>query len=141
MKASSRSQQCLRESEVLARQMGPEEQLKCDFLLLELYCHSESKEAVPPGCLNLETVECMKDLLMLNEIKKKLSERGYPKVEGFIQAVRHIFQVHRASKTCNNFCWGIRLEAKFEQHFKEVFAVQETKQEHTNYKIKLEKDA
>lgn len=30
---------------------------------------------------------------------------------------------------------------RMEQHFKEVFAVQETKQEHTNYKIKLEKDA
>lgn len=45
----------------------------------------------------------MADFWMLNEIKKKLSERGYLSVMGFMQDVRRIFREHRASETVNGF--------------------------------------
>ncbi|XP_059559430.1 uncharacterized protein LOC132238321 isoform X1 [Myotis daubentonii] len=127
------SQQSARESEVLARPMGPESQLKCEFLLLMFYCHSESNgfQNIQRDNYRIENFQCMADFLVMDEIKKKLSERRYLNVMEFMQDVRHIFLVHRASKKCNNFCWGIRQEEKFELNFKQVFAVQETEQEHT----------
>ncbi|KAK1336715.1 hypothetical protein QTO34_002750 [Cnephaeus nilssonii] len=85
VKESSGNQQSARESEVLARQMGPEEQLKCEFLLLMIECYSES----------------------------------------------NVFPNIQHDNYCNNCCWGMRLEKQFELNFKQVFAVQETEQEHT----------
>ncbi|KAM7104428.1 nuclear body protein SP140-like protein isoform 8-T8 [Molossus nigricans] len=117
MSETSGSRQCLREPEVLERQMGPEEQLKCEFLLLKTYSE-RGIEMMPHNS------RCMNDLRKLKEIKTKLCERGYPKVGGFMQAVHHVFQDHQASRRCNDFCLGIILEKKFEQNFKNVFAVQ-----------------
>ncbi|XP_070278448.1 nuclear body protein SP140-like isoform X2 [Myotis yumanensis] len=133
VKECSGSQQSARESEVLVRLMGPESQLKCEFLLLMLYCHSESNgfPNIQRDNYRIENFQCMADFLVLDEIKKKLIERRYLNVMEFMQDVRRIFLVHRASKKCNNFCWGIRQEEKFELNFKQVFAVQETEQEHT----------
>nr|KAF6353484.1 hypothetical protein mPipKuh1_010450 [Pipistrellus kuhlii] len=133
VKEFSGNQQSARESEVLARLMGPEEQLKCEFLLLMIECYSESNvfPNIQHDNYRIEILQCMADFWMLNEIKKKLSERGYLSVMGFMQDMRRIFQEHRASETHNNFCWGMRLEKQFELNFKQVFAVQETEQEHT----------
>ncbi|CAK6448318.1 unnamed protein product [Pipistrellus nathusii] len=133
VKEFSGNQQSARESEVLARLMGPEEQLKCEFLLLMIECYSESNvfPNIQHDNYRIEILQCMADFWMLNEIKKKLSERGYLSVMGFMQDVRRIFREHRASETHNNFCWGMRLEKQFELNFKQVFAVQETEQEHT----------
>ncbi|XP_045708158.1 nuclear body protein SP140-like protein [Phyllostomus hastatus] len=80
IKKSSGSQQCHKESEVLARPMGPEEQLKCEFLLLEIYCHSDNdcSEKMSHDNYTPEIFECMKNLKMLNEIGKKLREQWYP---------------------------------------------------------------
>ncbi|KAM5325245.1 nuclear body protein SP140-like protein isoform 2-T2 [Glossophaga mutica] len=143
IKESSGSQQCHKESEVLARPMGPEEQLKCQFLLLEIYCHSDNNcsEKIPHDNYT-ETFECMKNLRMLNEIGKKLCEQCYPNVEGFMRDMRLIFQNHRAFNKCKDlFLLGITLEKKFEKNFTEVFAIQKIKQEHTDNKIKREKSA
>ncbi|ELK32579.1 Nuclear autoantigen Sp-100 [Myotis davidii] len=100
---------------------------KCEFLLLMFYCHSESNgfQNIQHDNYRIENFQCMADFLMMDEIKKKLSERRYLNVMEFMQDVRHIFLVHRASKKCNNFCWGIRQEEKFELNFKQKVATGE----------------
>ncbi|XP_016053194.1 PREDICTED: sp110 nuclear body protein [Miniopterus natalensis] len=125
MKASSRSQQCLRESEVLARQMGPEEQLKCEFLLLKAYCHPQSAFFAKTPRNIRDYAEPFREAMWLDLVKERLAEKVYT-VAWFVRDMRLIFRNHKTFYKASDFGQaGLDLEAKFEKGVKEVLIFHE----------------
>ncbi|KAM8791701.1 LOW QUALITY PROTEIN: sp110 nuclear body protein [Rhynchonycteris naso] len=122
---SARSQQCLRESEVLARPMGPAEQLKCEFILLKVYCHPQSAFfAKIPSNLQ-DYAEPFKEAMWLDLVKERLTEKVYT-VDWFVRDIRLIFHNHKAFHKASDLSHvGLDLEAEFEKHLKEMLIFHE----------------
>ncbi|XP_055460859.1 nuclear body protein SP140-like protein, partial [Psammomys obesus] len=91
------SQESRPESEILQRQMVPQEQLKCEFVLLRVYCCPESSffSKMPYYCY--DRVVLVQEPMWLDIIKKKLSQQAYSKVKQFVQDMRLIFHNHRTT--------------------------------------------
>ncbi|XP_045874794.1 sp110 nuclear body protein isoform X2 [Meles meles] len=121
MKESSGRQLCHRESEVLERQMQPEEQLKCEFLLLKAYCHPQSFFFAETPHNIRDYGEPFKEAMWLDLIKERLTENMYT-VAWFVRDMRLIFSNHKTFYKASNFGQiGLDLEAEFEKNLKEVF--------------------
>ncbi|XP_004396135.1 PREDICTED: sp110 nuclear body protein [Odobenus rosmarus divergens] len=128
IKESSGRQQCHGESEVLERQMQPEEQLKCEFLLLKTYCHPQSSffAETPPNIRDYG--EPFKEAMWLDLVKERLTEKVYT-VAWFVRDMRLIFRNHKTFYKASDFGQiGLDLEAEFEKDLKEVFIFYKAKE-------------
>ncbi|XP_010606409.1 nuclear autoantigen Sp-100 isoform X4 [Fukomys damarensis] len=111
------SQPCHQESEVLMKELCGEEQLKCELLLLKVYCCVDSAFFVTEpnyGCT------------CLDQIKTRLNEKKYSRVKEFVQDIRFIFQNYKAFYGDKQFIDVGTLEGRFEKNFKNIFGVQKT---------------
>nr|XP_030733987.1 sp110 nuclear body protein isoform X5 [Globicephala melas] len=125
MKESSGSQQCLGESGVLARQMQPEEQLRCEFLLLKASCHPQSSFFMEAPCNIRDYGEPFREAMWLDLVKERLAEKVYT-VAWFLRDIRLIFRNHKTFYKASDFAQvGLDLEAEFEKDLKEVLLFHE----------------
>ncbi|XP_075862134.1 nuclear autoantigen Sp-100 isoform X4 [Microcebus murinus] len=121
------SQPRRQESEVLRMQMLPEEQLKCEFLLLKVYCDSKSLFFASKPYYSREGSGGPQRSMWLDKVKKTLTEKMYLQVKEFVGDVRLIFQNHKVFYRENKFITlGHQVENNFEKNFKSIFAIQET---------------
>nr|XP_054361940.1 nuclear body protein SP140-like protein isoform X3 [Mirounga angustirostris] len=122
------SQPCHQASEVLKRRMVPEEQLKCEFVLLKVYSYSKSLFFASRPHYGSDASHGPKKHMWLNKIKKKLNMKLYLRVEGFVRDMCLIFQNHRTFYKDNQkfIKFGLQVEAMFENSFRSTFAIRET---------------
>ncbi|XP_034511233.1 nuclear autoantigen Sp-100 isoform X4 [Ailuropoda melanoleuca] len=130
IEALPQSQQGHQVSEVLKRRMVPNEQLKCEFVLLKLYCFSKSLFSALRPHYSSDESHGPKKPMWLNKIKRKLNMKLYLLVGEFVQDMHLIFQNHRAFyKDNQKFTTPeLQLKAIFENTFRNTFAIQETSQ-------------
>uniref|UniRef100_A0A667GNL7 Bromo domain-containing protein n=1 Tax=Lynx canadensis TaxID=61383 RepID=A0A667GNL7_LYNCA len=118
---SSGRQPCCRKSAVLERLLQPEEQLKCGFLLLKVYCHPQSSFFAETPHNIRDYGEPVKEAVWLDLVKERLTEKVYT-VPCFVRDVHLIFHNHKMFYKASDFGQiGLDLEAEFEKDLKEMF--------------------
>ncbi|XP_068949918.1 nuclear body protein SP140-like protein [Petaurus breviceps papuanus] len=125
-KEDPKNTHCHQESEVLKQRMYPEQQLKCEFLLMKMYYYRESFLFIidPRHCKAYSP--CVREPMWLNQVKERLSDENYNTVEGFVLDMRLIFNNCKKFNKENHFGYvGAKLEVKFERDFKAVFDIRE----------------
>ncbi|XP_042100323.1 nuclear body protein SP140-like protein isoform X15 [Ovis aries] len=125
-KCCPESQPIYQESEILQKRMLPREQLKCEFLLLKVYCSPKSSFFVSEPHYTRNTSQDLEEPMWLDKIKHKLTMTLYYQVWDFVRDMRLIFQNHKVVYRNNKFInLGRQLEAQFENDFKDIFGIQE----------------
>ncbi|CAO2625235.1 Nuclear autoantigen Sp-100 [Lemmus lemmus] len=114
-----------KESEVLERRMLPEEQLKCELILLTVYCHSKSVIFKLKPKQRKEDFPDLKEHMWLDKIKNKLNKKAYHSVQHFVADMRLIFHNHGIFYKNSMFSnLGVKVRSLFEETFKRTFSIQ-----------------
>ncbi|XP_006047118.1 nuclear body protein SP140-like protein isoform X3 [Bubalus bubalis] len=125
-KCCPESQPIYQESEILQKRMLPREQLKCEFLLLKVYCSPKSSFFVSEPHYTRDASQNLEEPMWLNKIKDKLTMTLYYQVWEFMRDMRLIFQNHKIVYRDSKFIsLGLQLETQFENDFKDIFGIQE----------------
>ncbi|DAA32379.1 TPA: nuclear antigen Sp100-like [Bos taurus] len=125
-KCCPESQPIYQESEILQKRMLPREQLKCEFLLLKVYCSPKSSFFVSEPHYTRDASQDLEEPMWLNKIKDKLMMTLYYQVWEFVRDMRLIFQNHKMVYRDSKFIGlGLQLETQFENDFKDIFGIQE----------------
>ncbi|XP_038196963.1 LOW QUALITY PROTEIN: nuclear autoantigen Sp-100-like [Arvicola amphibius] len=116
-----------KESEVLKRKMLPEEQLKCELLLLTLYCAPICCFFIRKPNQRKEDFPDVKEHMWLDKIKNRLNKKVYYLVQHFVADMRLIFHNHSIFYKKQVFSnLGDTIRKIFEKNFKRIFSINET---------------
>ncbi|XP_029330698.1 nuclear autoantigen Sp-100 isoform X4 [Mus caroli] len=121
-----KTQACHKEAEVLKRKMSPEEQQKCELLLLTIYCYSKSAFFILKPKQRKEKFPDLREHMWLNKIKNRLNKKAYHSVQRFVEDMRLIFHNHSIFYKSRFKNLGIRVRNKFEKNFKRIFSIEDT---------------
>ncbi|XP_060049746.1 nuclear autoantigen Sp-100 isoform X2 [Erinaceus europaeus] len=113
--------QCHKEAEVLKRPMKHVDKLKCEVLLLKIFCYTKSRPLFiekPHYIWNHRRFMC------LNKVKKKLYGNKYFQVKMFVWDMRLITKNHKTHYQGSKFATlDSQLETEFEKNFKRIFDI------------------
>lgn len=124
------TQECHKEAEVLKRKMTPEEQLKCELLLLIIYCYPKSGFFIQKPKQRKTNFPDLREHMWLNKIKTCLNKKEYRLVQHFVEDMRLIFQNHSMFYKRRFKNLGIRVGNRFETTFKRIFSIEDTSKQH-----------
>nr|XP_033814814.1 nuclear body protein SP140-like protein [Geotrypetes seraphini] len=113
------------ESQVLKVLMTPKHYLKCEFLLLKLYCEDESLIFAKNPTHTIQNYSSyIEKPMWLDHVKQKLFKKKYNTVESFVQDIRLIFKNCRTFNKENEFGkLGVQLSTSFENNLRNAFAI------------------
>nr|XP_034377273.1 nuclear autoantigen Sp-100-like [Arvicanthis niloticus] len=125
-----KNEACHKEAEVLKRKMSPEEQLKCELLLLTIYCCPKSEFFIRKPKQRKRDFPDLQKHMWLNKIKNGLNKKACHSVKHFVWDMRLIFQNHCIFYKNKFKNLGIRVGNKFEKTFKRIFSIEDTSKQH-----------
>ncbi|XP_067897482.1 nuclear body protein SP140-like protein isoform X2 [Heterodontus francisci] len=112
------------EFDVYKSAMTPEYILKCEYILLQLYCKAECVVFDKTPCTIPNYCDIIENPMWLCRVKEKLATNEYQMVGGFIDDVRLIFHNCARFNQGNEFeRIGRNLSDEFEEVMRQVFAI------------------
>ncbi|XP_055472615.1 nuclear autoantigen Sp-100-like isoform X2 [Psammomys obesus] len=116
------NQACPKESGALKRKMSSKDQLRCEQLLLTIYCYPISAFFIPKPKQRKEDFPDLQKHMWLNKIKKRLNKKAYHSVQSFVRDMRLIFQNHSIFYKDKFKTLGVTVGSIFEENFERIFS-------------------